>query len=112
MAFFQFGFGSLSEIASYDGTGNNVDHPEWGSAMEQYLRLAPVGYADGLSEPARVGLANARDISEWISVQDESIENDRFLTSVWFQWGTVSRSRHCAFVHPRSLGPDRVLRHQ
>ena len=29
---------------------------------------------------------NARDISNLLSAQEESVTNDRFITSMWFQW--------------------------
>jgi hypothetical protein len=35
-----------------DGSGNNVQHPEWGSANTLYLRVAPTNYADGISTMA------------------------------------------------------------
>ncbi|MFK8110931.1 MAG: peroxidase family protein, partial [Rubripirellula sp.] len=85
--FFQFGLQSVSEVMSIDGTGNNLEHPEWGAAMEQFLRVADSAYADGLSTPSLSDNPNARDLSNLISDQNSSVENDRFLTSIWFQWG-------------------------
>lgn len=78
---------SVNGFAPIDGVGNNVDNPEWGTVGEQFTRVAPSAYEDGLSEPARLGETNAREISDALSSQEESIENDRFITAVWFQWG-------------------------
>ncbi len=78
---------AVDGFASIDGSGNNVENPELGAAGEQFVRVADAAYADGLSEPARADEANARDISNLLSAQSESIVNDRFITSMWFQWG-------------------------
>ena len=37
---------------SYDGSGNNLAHPDWGSTDVRLIRKAPSDYADGLSQPA------------------------------------------------------------
>ena len=78
---------AVDAFAPIDGYGNNVDDPEAGTAGQNFTRLAPAAYADGFSEPARMDQMNARDISNLLSAQEESIENDRFITSMWFQWG-------------------------
>jgi len=80
---------AVDVYAPIDGYGNNVDNPEAGTVGEQFTRLAPAAYADGLSEPARLDEMNAREISDILSTQEESIENDRFITSMWFQWGQL-----------------------
>lgn len=85
--YFQYGFGSLGEIASLDGSGNNIDNPNWGAADTQLPRIAPAAYSDGLNSPSLENAPNAREISNLISAQDGSVENDRFISSIWFQWG-------------------------
>ena len=74
-------------FAPIDGFGNNIENPEIGTVGEQFIRVAEAAYEDGLSEPARLDEANARDISDLLSAQENSVENDRFITSMWFQWG-------------------------
>lgn len=74
-------------FAPLDGVGNNELNPEWGTVGEQFIRLTPSAFEDGVGTPARSDEANARDISNILSAQSESIENDRFITSMWFQWG-------------------------
>ncbi|MCA9266047.1 MAG: hypothetical protein KDA60_19440 [Planctomycetales bacterium] len=78
---------AVDGFASFDGFGNNEQDPTLGAAGEQFARLAPAAYEDGLSEPARSDQPNARDISDALASQDESIVNDRFITAMWFQWG-------------------------
>lgn len=78
---------AVDGFAPIDGYGNNVDNPELGTVGELFSRISPAAYADGLSEPARMDEMNARDISNILSAQEESVTNDRFITSMWFQWG-------------------------
>ena len=78
---------AVAGFAPIDGVGNNLENPELGSVGEQFIRIAPSDYEDGLNEPARTDEANARDISNLLSTQEESVVNDRFITSMWFQWG-------------------------
>jgi len=49
---------STNKYRTFDGRGNNVDHPEWGQAGESLLRLAPNAYADGINELAQRGKHN------------------------------------------------------
>src|SRR5207247_10628780 len=46
-------------VRSYDGAGNNLLHPDWGSVGVQLLRAAPAQYADGISTPAGADLPSA-----------------------------------------------------
>ncbi len=75
------------EIASYDGTGNNLENDEWGTAGIELLRLSSVDYADGFSEPAGEDRVSAREISNLVADQSELIDNDRFLTDFVWIWG-------------------------
>src|SRR5262249_37365132 len=76
---------------SYDGTGNNAAHPEWGSTGEALLRKGPIRYADGISEPAPqggVGRPSPRVISNTIVDQgDADIVSDRQLSAMIYAWG-------------------------
>lgn len=73
--------------AAIDGVGNNEDNPEWGSTHEELLRLTTVEYADGISAPAGEDLPSAREVSNAIAAQSESILNDRDLTDFVWIWG-------------------------
>src|SRR5436190_11803844 len=58
-----------ADFRAIDGTGNNLTHPDWGSAGVDLLRLAPAAYADGVSAPAGAGRPSARDVSNTIADQ-------------------------------------------
>ena len=65
---------AVDGFAPIDGFGNNEENPELGTVGEQFIRVAPSAYEDGLSEPARIDQANARDISNLISAQESSVD--------------------------------------
>lgn len=75
------------EVASIDGTGNNVENADWGAAETELLRLTTAEYADGLSEVASEGLPSAREVSNAVGDQETSIENDRYQTDFVWLWG-------------------------
>src|SRR5262245_33440498 len=74
---------------SIDGTGNNPDHPNWGSAGVALRREAPAAYADGIDQPAAGSRPSARAISNTIVAQttDERIINDRFMSAMIYGFG-------------------------
>ena len=70
--------GGSSDIQSHDGQGNNIAHPDWGSAGQQFLRMSEAAYADGIGSPAGADRPSARTISNTFSVSPEDgILNDR-----------------------------------
>ncbi len=73
------------DIRTVDGTGNNPDHPEWGSAGIAFLRLTEVGYSDGAGTP--VEGPSARAISNSCAAQTESIVNHARASDFLWQWG-------------------------
>ncbi|NIP86744.1 MAG: hypothetical protein GTO03_14760, partial [Planctomycetales bacterium] len=84
------------EFRSFDGTGNNLDHSEWGAAATPLLRLTTVEYGPGMSGDfpslaPRVDsqgvTINPRSVSNLLFDQDGTQPNDRGLTSFVFQWG-------------------------
>ena len=73
---------------SFNGTGNNVANPGWGSAGSDLLRLAPADYGDGISTPAGSDRPGAREISNTVVDQgDEDIISDRMLAAMVYAWG-------------------------
>jgi len=73
---------------SIDGRGNNVAHPEWGSAGVDLLRLSPAAYADGISAPSGAARPNARAISNALAQSpDGGITNDRDFSAFVYAWG-------------------------
>ena len=75
-------------VQSYDGTGNNLAHLEWGSTDEQLLRRSPAAYADGISSAAGPARPSARAISNLLAESPAGgITNDRDLTAMVYAWG-------------------------
>ncbi|MEI6239390.1 MAG: peroxidase family protein [Planctomycetia bacterium] len=73
---------------SVDGRGNNVAHPEWGSAGVDLLRLSPAAYADGVSAPSGAARPNARAISNALAQSPEGgVTNDRDFSAFVYAWG-------------------------
>ncbi len=72
---------------SFNGTGNNLARPEWGSVKQGFLRLSPQAYADGRSLMAGASRASARAVSNAISAQSTSIINNRQLTDMVYVFG-------------------------
>jgi peroxidase len=77
-----------TDFRSFDGTGNNVQKPQLGSTVEQYVRLAPAEYADGISAPAGADRPSARAVSNALADQDgRNILNNRGMSAFIYAWG-------------------------
>ncbi|MHC4876272.1 MAG: peroxidase family protein [Planctomycetota bacterium] len=77
----------LSAVPAIDGSGNNLDHPDWGAADEPLLRTTTIEYANGQWEPGGENRISPRAISNFVAAQTESIPNDRYLTDFVWIWG-------------------------
>jgi len=75
------------EFRTIDGTGNNVDNPEWGATEIPFLRRTSVDYADGAHEPSGSDRPDARTISNEVSAQEEPIFNLHHASDFIWQWG-------------------------
>ncbi|REK06719.1 MAG: LEPR-XLL domain-containing protein [Planctomycetota bacterium] len=77
------------EFRSIDGSGNNLVDDAQGAADTRVIRFGyPAVYPDGHGDVVDVeGRPNARDISNAIHAQSDSVVNDRHLTDWIFQWG-------------------------
>lgn len=79
---------AVADVRSIDGTGNNLAHPEWGSAGSQLLRIAEADYGDGISTPAGADRPSAREISNELADQSgQDIISDRALSAMIYAWG-------------------------
>ena len=76
-----------SENRSFDGSGNNLQHPDWGRAGTRLLRLAGVDYADGVAAPSGAQRPGPRVISNQLCAQHDSVTNDAGASSFLWQWG-------------------------
>jgi peroxidase len=74
--------------ASFDGTGNNVAHPTWGSTGQGLLRISPAAYGDGISTPSGADRPGARLVSNLLAASPEGgVTNDRDFTAFVYAWG-------------------------
>ncbi|MCB9866462.1 MAG: peroxiredoxin [Phycisphaerales bacterium] len=76
-----------AEDRSYDGSGNNVDHPDWGAVGAIFLRKSTNGYPDGFASMGGDTRPNPRVISNTIVQQTASMPNGRGLSDWVWQWG-------------------------
>ena len=79
--------GANGDNRSFDGSGNNVDHPEWGRAETMLLRLSTVGYADGISAPAGPDRPNPRMISNVCGPQPDTRSSRYAISNMHTLWG-------------------------
>lgn len=75
------------EFRTIDGSGNNKAHTDWGTPGEQYLRTTTAEYSDGISAPAGADRLSPREISNLVSAQEGSKNNNRGLSALVWQWG-------------------------
>ncbi|MGI9474079.1 MAG: peroxidase family protein, partial [Rubripirellula sp.] len=78
---------AVEEVRSIDGTGNNLSDPLLGSAGADLRRLVDSDYEDGISEPSGADRPSAREVSNAVSAQEESILSERRLSDIVWQWG-------------------------
>jgi len=75
-------------VRSYDGTGNNLANPEWGSTGEQLLRRSVAAYADGSTAPSGADRPSARLVSNLLAQSPEGgVVNDRDWSAFVYAWG-------------------------
>ena len=75
------------EYRTFDGTGNNIENPEWGAAHTQLQRIVPNDYADGYNAPGGINRPNPRTISNVIFQQDSLIMDALALSDYVWVWG-------------------------
>lgn len=80
-------FVMAQENRTYDGTGNNFQHPEWGAVGTNQLHLTTNGFADQVSEPGGYDRPNPRHISNSIFNQDGILPDVLSLSDYAFVWG-------------------------
>jgi peroxidase len=75
------------EFRTIDGTYNNLDHPEWGSAGVEFLRLSRPDFGDGTNSPAGRNRFSARVISNVCVAQGGSLPMEEGASDFLWQWG-------------------------
>lgn len=78
---------TIERFRSIDGSDNNRAHPNWGTPGNHLRRISPPVYADGIGEPAGGDRRIAREVSNLVFDQAESILNRRRMSSMVWQWG-------------------------
>jgi hypothetical protein len=85
-----------SGFRSITGFGNNPDHLTWGMSGTDLLRVSPVAYADGISQPSAPNGLSPREISNNLSNQSDPIfsfadnngnPNAQRLSDYAYAWG-------------------------
>ena len=69
-----------------DGTGNNPNHSDWGSAGVDLIRKAPAAYPDG-STPTGADRPSPRQISNVIAAHPAETSSDRQMSAYIYVWG-------------------------
>src|SRR5436189_6342976 len=75
------------EFRSFDGTGNILANPLWGSAATDYARMARVDYADGFSTARLTGRPNPRSVGVALMRQSGAKPNNRNLSGYVYAFG-------------------------
>ncbi len=68
------------ESRNFDGTGNNVNNPEWGAANSLFINNTSVDYGDDIRSLSGTGRPNARIVSNFVSQQQHITTDELFLT--------------------------------
>lgn len=110
------------EFRTFDGYGNNINHPTWGTNNIQLERLLPTAYGDGYSSPRTTDengnlLPNARDISNAVIDQHgQSIPNSLNASAWIWVWGqfiahdlSLTEPRPQSELFPITVQPDDPL---
>lgn len=100
LAFFGNGVLFAQEYRTIDGSGNNLQNPEWGAARAPMLLVSPINFSDGVGAPAGPDRPSPRYISNMLFVQNTMAMDERGLSA--FAWGFGQ------FVdHDITLSPER-----
>ena len=75
------------EARTIDGTHNNLENPDWGSANIPLLRQVPPDYENGSWSPSGYNRPNVREISNVVAAQERPIYNEKGATDMVWQWG-------------------------
>jgi len=78
-----------AEFRSFDGTGNNLANPFWGSAATDYARMAPVDYANGFATARLIGRPNPRSVGLALMRQTGAKPNNRNLSGYVYAFGNL-----------------------
>jgi heme peroxidase/glucodextranase-like protein len=75
------------DYESIDGHGNNLSNPTWGQAGNDFLRMAPAGYSDGVDSLAGSTRPSARVISNSVNAMSGNPDDFSSSTLSNMVWG-------------------------
>ncbi|MGJ8633927.1 MAG: peroxidase family protein [Luteolibacter sp.] len=75
------------EFRAIDGYSNNPLDPTLGTPGRPFARFFDADYSDGIESPAGEDRPSAREISNTVAAQEESIPNSRGASDFLWQWG-------------------------
>src|SRR5262245_8745192 len=78
-----------AEFRSFDGSGNNLDHPQWGAAKTDFERIAPADYYNWFSTARLAGLPNPRSVGLALFRQLASHPDSRQLSGFVYAFGNL-----------------------
>jgi hypothetical protein len=78
---------AAAEDRTFDGWGNNLQNPDWGTTGSAFLRACPPAYSNGFNAMSGVDRPNPRAISNAVSAQTASIPDRRDLSDFAWAWG-------------------------
>ena len=78
---------SLARFRTISGEFNNLDRISLGTVGVNLRRMSPADYADGFNIPAGQNRKSAREISNIVLAQSESVPNEYGLSAMLWQWG-------------------------
>lgn len=75
------------DTRSFDGTNNNIENPQWGSADVHLLRYGKPSYYGGKSELTNHCLPNPRNVSNVVCKEKNVKNNAKGLSDFTWAWG-------------------------
>ncbi|KAI8621480.1 heme peroxidase [Chytriomyces sp. MP71] len=76
----------IEDIQTFNGEGNNIQHPQWGAVGDVYLRMATPAYGPNQA-PAGSSRPNARLVSSMLFGQKPFNQNNGRISDFLAAWG-------------------------
>ena len=80
---------SAQEYRTISGVNNNLQHPEWGAAGENVIRVSTNAYSDGIYLPGGEDRPNPRFISQMLFSQTTLVNNYKDISAFGWGWGQL-----------------------
>jgi peroxidase len=73
---------AASSVESFNGSGNNITHPTWGTAGTDLLRISAAQYANGINSPSLPQNPSARVVSNILNSQSDPANSALELNTI------------------------------